>query len=44
MPGLAPDAPDRVTDSHREEIAPSSPPHEADISGTRRTAGGYQDH
>ena len=29
MPGLALDAPDRVTDSHREASAPSSPPHEA---------------
>ena len=44
MPGLAPDAPDRVTDSHREASAPSSPPYEADKVGTRRTAGGYQNH
>ena len=44
MPGLAPDAPDRVTDSHREASAPSSPPYEADkvaleeqLEGTRIT-------
>ena len=44
MPGLAPDAPDRVTISHRETSAPSSPPHEADkvaleeqLEGTRIT-------
>ena len=30
MLGLAPDAPDRITGSHREASAPSSPPHEAD--------------
>ena len=30
MPGLAPDAPDRITGSHSEASAPSSPPHEAD--------------
>ena len=29
MPGLAADAPNRVTDSHRKASAPSSPPHEA---------------
>ena len=43
MPGLAPDAPNRVTEHHREASAPRSPPHEADISVTR-TAGGYQNH
>ena len=48
MPGLAPDAPDRVTDSHREASAPSSPPHEADkvaleeqLEGTRITRKDY---
>ena len=30
MPGLAPNVPDRITGSHREASAPSSPPHEAD--------------
>ena len=47
MPSLAPDAPDRVTDSHREASAPSSPPHEADkvaleeqLEGTRITRKG----
>ena len=47
MLGLAPDAPDRVTDSHREASAPSSPPYEADkvaleeqLEGTRITRKG----
>ena len=47
MPGLAPDTPDRVTDSRREASAPSSPPHEADkgaleeqLEGTRITRKG----
>ena len=47
MPGLAADAPDRVTDSHREASAPSSPPHEANKvaleeqpEGTRITSKG----
>ena len=47
MPGLAADAPDRVTDSHREASAPSSRPHEADkvaleeqLEGTRITRKG----
>ena len=44
MPGPAADAPDRVTDSHREASPPRSPPHEADsvtleeqLEGTRIT-------
>ena len=44
MPGLAADAPDTVTDSHREASPPRSPPHEADkvaleeqLEGTRIT-------
>ena len=47
MPGVAADAPDRVTDSYREASAPSSPPHEADkvaleeqLEGTRITRKG----
>ena len=47
MPGLAPDAPDRVTDSHREASAPSSPRYEADkvaleeqLEGTKITRKG----
>ena len=47
MPGLTPDAPDRVTDSYREASTPSSPPHEADkealeeqLEGTRITRKG----
>ena len=46
-PGLASDAPDRVTDSHGEASAPRSPPHEADkvaleeqLEGTRITRKG----
>ena len=45
--GLAADAPDRVTDSHRAASAPRSPPHEADkvaleeqLEGTRITRKG----
>ena len=47
MLGLAPDAPDRVTDSHREASVPSSPTLEADkaaleeqLEGTRITRKG----
>ena len=47
MPGLAPDAPDKVTDSHREASAPSSPRYEADkvaleeqLEGTKITRKG----
>ena len=46
MPGLAADAPDRVTDSYREASAPSSPPHEPNkvaleqLEGTRITRKG----
>ena len=47
MPGLAADAPDRVTDNHREASAPSSPPHvvikvalEEQLEGTRITRKG----
>ena len=52
MPGLAPDVPDRITGSHRETSAPSSPPHEADKvalevqlgGGGGGGGGGVQDH
>ena len=40
MPGLAPDVPDRITGSHREASAPSSPPHEADKVGLEVQLGG----
>ena len=47
MPSLAPDVPDRVTDSHRETSAPSSPRYEADkvaleeqLEGTKITRKG----
>ena len=46
MPGQAPDAPDRVTNSHREASAPSSPRYEADkvaleqLEGTKITRKG----
>ena len=43
MPGLAPDVPDRITGSHREASAPSSP-HEADKVALEIQLGGFQDH
>ena len=44
MPGLAPNVPDRITGSHREASAPSSPPHEADKVALEVQLGGFQNH
>ena len=51
MPGTAADAPDRITDSHREASPHRSPPHEAStvaleeqLEGTRITRKGDPRH